>query len=186
MNAVHLMFVLPLAALTVSACSGAPARQDRVLQPAGFVDRGTGVDLHLSEDGTVAERTLAISPDTVWRLLPEAYDSLGLGGGVLDARTRSWGNPRVAARTVAGSRTDSFFRCANQGTGASRVGRFRVEFSVATTVSETEDGRALLNTAIVATGTPWEGTSTSRMVCISNGLLERAIEGRLVALATGR
>lgn len=172
--------------LLVGACSSAPSGGGQAVQPAGVFDRGmTGAEVRLSETGSVSDATLRISPEAAWQVLPLAYDTLGLGGGVIDAQGRSFGNPSVTGRTLLGSRTDSFFRCANQGTAASSVNRFRIEFSIATTVTGTPDGQARLTTNIAAMGTPWEGTSSGRILCVSKGTLEGAIRDQVAALAAG-
>jgi hypothetical protein len=130
----------------------------------------------MSGNGSVAETTVVVGPDQAWHVLPEVYDALGLGGAVTDAVGRSFGNPEVTSRTLAGSRTDSFFRCANEGAGPSAVNRFRIRFSITTTVAAAEDGTTRLTTDVVATGRPWEGTSSGAVICASKGTLEAAIE----------
>lgn len=170
--------------LLICACSSAPRGGNQPVQPAGIWDRGmTGAEVRLSETGSSSDATLRISPDAAWQVLPLAYDTLGLGGGVVDAQARSYGNPKVTSRTLSGARTDTFFRCANQGTAASSVNRFRIEFSIATTVSATDEGLARLTTNIAAMGTPWEGTSSGRIVCVSRGILEQAIQEQVKAFA---
>jgi hypothetical protein len=173
-----------LSALLLSACASGSAGMDPVFQPSGIHGVGGGADLRLSETGSIAETTVGISPAAAWLVLPQVYDSLGLGGGVLNAQARSYGNPRVSVRTIAGSRVDRLFRCANEGTGPSSVSRLRIRFSIFTTVSEAGEGEAQIRTSVVATGSPREGTSTSSVVCISKGMLESAIE-RQVANRAG-
>jgi hypothetical protein len=153
---------------------------------AGAIDRGVAnLEVRTSEAGSVAETTVGVSPGAAWRVLPQAYDSLGLGGGVLDAGELSYGNNRVTARNVAGNRTDRLFRCANEGAGPSAVNRFRIRFSISTTVTEGPEGHAVLFHEIVATGTPIEGTSSGRVICVSRGQLESAIQQQVAFLAVG-
>jgi hypothetical protein len=174
-----------LAGVLLSACAGtADPGEPAAYQPA-VIDRGTGVEVRVSETGSVAERTVEVSPAAAWRVLPRVYQALGLGGRVLDAGQRSFGNPLVSARTVGGTRVEALFRCANEGTGPSSVNRLQVRFSVSTTVSGEGEGEARIRTSIVATGRPLEGTSTGQLICISRGILEAAIEKEIAAAAGG-
>ena len=91
-----------------------------------------------------------------------------------------------ASSTLAGTRVDRLFRCANEGTGPSSVSRLRIRFSIFTTVSEAGEGEAQIRTSVVATGSPREGTSTSSVVCISKGMLESAIEQQVAKRAGAR
>lgn len=180
---------LVLGALVLHACASGPSDgRERAQPPPRWIEGGTGVALQLSGEGSVSETTLEVGPSEAWRVLPEVYDVLGLGGAVTDAVGRSFGNPEVTSRTVAGSRTDSFFRCANEGAGPSAVNRYRIRFSITTTVGEAEDGTTRLTTDVVATGRPWEGTSSGAVVCTSKGTLEAAIERGVLerARAAGR
>lgn len=168
---------LVLGTLVLQACASSPSDgRDRAQPPPRWLEGGTGVALQLTGEGSVAETTLEVGPGDAWRVLPEVYDALGLGGSVTDAVGWSFGNPEVTSRTLAGSRTDSFFRCANEGAGPSAVNRFRIRFSITTTVGETEEGTTRLTTDVAATGRPWEGTSSGAVICTSKGTLEAAIE----------
>ena len=174
-----------LTTLMLSACVSGPTVHGPTRQVATTIARDTGVEIRVSENGSIAERTIQLDADAAWRVLPQVYQELGLGGAVLDAEERTFANPQVTARTIGRSRTTSLFRCANEGTGASSAGQLRIQFSISTTVSAAADGETQLRTDIVATGRPLEGTSTGPLLCISRGILEAAIEERILAAAGG-
>ncbi len=176
---------LVLATLALSACASGSGGLEPVQYQPATIDRGTGVEVRVSETGSVAERAISVSPEAAWRVLPQVYQALGLEGGIVDARAMSFGNPRVTARTVGGSRVDALFRCANEGAGPSSVNRLQITFSISTTVSRGQEGESQLRTSIVAVGRPLEGTSSGQLVCISRGILEAAIERDVVAAAGG-
>jgi len=51
------------------------------------------------------------SVDAVWKVLPAAFQALGIPGRVMDAGALVYGNDKVTETTVAGRATRDLFRC---------------------------------------------------------------------------
>jgi hypothetical protein len=135
----------------------------------------TGEFVVLANPSEKISGTVNRAVSQVWASLSMVYQKLGLGGGVIDAERREYGNDRVVGTRVNDQPIDAYFRCGNQGTAVGATARMRVQFRITTTVAELAPERSEVTTRIIATATPVEGTSSGRIACASNGALEQEI-----------
>ena len=164
----------------LGACSATPSVTKTAGAPTSVVSTGDGSVLQI-EDDMEMESPLRHAPERVWVVLPQIFQELGLGGEVLDTNKRIYGNDKVSTNRIAGQNPQTFFRCANEASGMGSTMRYRVQFSIRTAVTPVPSGGSKLNTAINGTASPVDGSSASRLDCVSNGKLEREIRRSVIA-----
>lgn len=167
-------------AVLLAACSAAPAVNTSPSAPSTVMATGDGSVVRLEDDPEL-ESPIHHAPDRVWTILPVVFQELGLGGEILDERRRIYGNDKVSASRIAGQNPQSFFRCANEATGMGSTMRYRLQFSIRTAVTSGAEGGSKLNTAIIGQARPVDGSSASRLDCVSNGKLERELRRGVIA-----
>ena len=165
---------------TLAGCSAKPAVTQQTGAPTTVVSTGSGTVVQIEDDPEI-ESPLGHAPDRVWAILPTVFQELGLGGSVLDEARRIYGNDRVSANRLAGQSAQTFVRCANEASGMGSTMRYRVLMAIRTGVTSGPEGRSKLNTALTAQASPIDGSSASRLDCVSNGKLEREIRRAVIA-----
>ncbi|HEX6066398.1 MAG TPA: hypothetical protein VFZ04_19330, partial [Longimicrobiales bacterium] len=75
----------------------------------------------------------------------------------------------------------TFVRCANEASGMGSTMRYRIQMAIRTAVTDGPDGSSKLNTSITAQASPIDGSSSSRLDCVSNGKLEREVRRAVIA-----
>jgi hypothetical protein len=171
--------VLVLAAW-LAGCAAAPAATKQTGAPTSVVSTGSGTVVQLEDDAEL-EAPLRHAPERVWALLPTIFHELGLGGAVLDAGRRIYGNDKVSANRIAGQSAQTLVRCANEASGMGSTMRYRIQMAIRTAVTDGPDGSSKLNTSITAQASPIDGSSASKLDCVSNGKLEREIRRAVIA-----
>lgn len=163
-----------LTAALAAACTPAPSLPGPADAMPVLETTSTGISYRL--DGTTrAAHAIDAAPEHVWQALPAVFRELGLPAPeILDADARAYGHRKVSLQRIGGEPIGSFFRCGNAGAGPSAFGRHLIRFSITTVVSGGADAAEIV-THIVASGSPIDGTSTGRTICISNGGLEQKI-----------
>ncbi len=119
------------------------------------------------------------SVDDLWRVLPGAFQALGIPAGIIDARARVYGNGTVTETSVAGKATRDLFRCA-AGSGLS-LGQYRVQFGISAQPRAAIDGGAELFVQTVAFGRMVSASRSGTTHCVSNGTLELKLKEQMDA-----
>ena len=164
----------------MAGCAATPAVTQQTGAPTTVVSTGSGTVVQIEEDAEL-EAPLRHSPDRVWALIPTIFQEFGLGGAVLDASRRIYGNDKVSANRIAGQNAQTFVRCANEASGMGSTMRYRIQMAIRTAVTDGPDGSSKLNTSITAQASPIDGSSSSRLDCVSNGKLEREVRRAVIA-----
>ncbi len=166
--------------LLLAGCSAKPSVTQQTGAPTSVVTTGSGSIVQIEEDAEL-EAPVDHAPDRVWALIPTIFQQLGLGGGVLDETRRIYGNNRVSANRIAGQSPQAFVRCANEASGMGSTMRYRIQMAIRTAVTDGPDGGSKLNTSVTAQASPVDGSSASKLDCVSNGKLEREIRRAVIA-----
>lgn len=139
----------------------------------------------LGREGATPTGILPAPIDRVWDALPVAYQTLDIPVQVREPGERALGTRRFTGRRLGGRATEDLVRCGNQGAGPSAVGRYRILLSIVTTLRAESPDRTALTTEVEGVAEPIEGTSRSRVRCVSTGEVEqwvyRLVEAQLKA-----
>lgn len=177
MNRCCLVALLGLA----TGCAGAtPAASPAPEAPTIITGSPEAPTILLGREGATPTGSLPAPIGRVWDALPVAYQSLGIPLQVHEPGEHAFGTRRFAGRRLGGRATEELVRCGNQGAGPSAVGRYRIQLSIITTLRAESPDRTALTTEVEGVAEPVEGTSRSRVRCVSTGDLEQWIY-RLVA-----
>jgi len=165
----------------LAACGPAPSapRPLRETNPR-IIETANGVEVHARSDNDPVSTVARAPLERVWAALPEVYRELGIPAGVVDAERHAFGTVGVSVGTIGGQRVGSWVRCGNDGSGPSAANAYRTRLSVVTTL-ESVGSSTQVSTAVGGTGTPVEGSSASRVNCVSDGRLETRIAQLLAA-----
>lgn len=166
--------LLVMLAIVLAGCSAKPSVTQQTGAPTTVVSTGSGTVVQIEDDGEL-EAPLRHSPERVWALIPTIFQELGLGGSVLNESRRLYGNDKVSANRIAGQNAQTYVRCANEASGMGSTMRYRVQMAIRTAVTDGPEGSSKLNTSITAQASPIDGSSASKLDCVSNGKLEREI-----------
>ena len=131
-----------------------------------------------------ADALIPASPETVWRVLADAYAAVGIEVAHRDEVDRIMGNRQLQIRRTLGDvRASEYFECGHTVSGAAAADSYRIRATVTTQVLAVEGGTRLV-TAVGATGRALQGTSSGEVRCGSTGRLEDRIRSMtIVALA---
>jgi len=149
-------------------------------QTVRIVDAGGGATQLPTSRTVVAQTTkVPFSQESVWRVLPEVYESLALPVTQRDASSQTLGNQGLRLRRqLAGVRLSRYIDC-GRTQGVPSAETYDVFLTVNTRVQPGEQGTATLQTNVQA---------TARSVSFSSGMVEcsstRALEERIVELVT--
>lgn len=172
-----------LATLTACAAAGPNARQDRTERVIVSGDAGTMADVNLRREDYVPSEVLDAPRETVWALLPAAYNDVGLPEPVADQST--WTVAVVghrAMRRIGDTRMSAMISCGSDIAGQ-HADTHRIRLSVQTWLEES-DGGTNARTRLEATASSIEGRA-GVIACTSTGELENRITEMLsVHLAT--
>jgi hypothetical protein len=166
--------------LLLAACASTPAVNTNPSAPSSVTPTGNGSVIRLEDDPELAS-PIRHEADKVWAILPQIFQELGMGGEVMDAQRRIYGNDRVSTHRLAGQNAQNFFRCANEASGMGSTMRYRIQFSIRSAVTGTPDGGSKLHTAIIGQASPIDGSSAAKLDCVSNGKLERELRRAVIA-----
>lgn len=168
-------------------CGGASGPGGTTATPAP-VDRfdvtsqlgGMGVT-ELHDDGRAAAHRVAFAPDSVWGVMPEVYERLGVPGHGAVPAERLYGARNFRARRIEGERLSAFVDCGTGPTATPRADEYDVRMTVVTRVLDSGDGGSRIETTVEAAARP-RGVSGNAVDCASRGALESRI-ATLVTLA---
>jgi len=110
------------------------------------------------------------SSDDLWRVLPGAFQTLGIPADILDAANRVYGNQRVTAQRVADKPLRDLFRCGSGG-GLASV-QYRIQFGIMAQPFPRRSGGSELRLETAATGRAVSASASGTTQCVSTGLLE--------------
>jgi hypothetical protein len=173
-----------LALLASAACAPASSESAPASRPghSRVITTGSGVDIQLAEDGPAAAKPVSASPAQVWAALPGVYEAVGITGAAGDERARVYGVRKLMIRRRLGKHALSrYLSCGNTPGGGLVADSYRVQLTVLTSVRPGSGSGSLVQTEVIASGHPTEGTSTSAVRCASTGVLE----GRIAELLSG-
>ena len=167
-------------ATAITGCAATPEVTQQTGAPTTVLSTGSGTVVQIEDDAEL-QAPLRHAPDRVWALIPMIFQEFGLGGAVLDASRRIYGNDKVTAGRIAGQSAQTFVRCANEASGMGSTMRYRIQLAIRTAVTNGPDGSSRLNTSITAQASPIDGSSASKLDCVSNGKLEREVRRAVIA-----
>ena len=129
----------------------------------------------------VAEPTLLefrnASAEDVWKVLPTAFAVLRIPSGILDERSRVYGNQKVIVSTVLRTPIRELFRCgAESGLGLSD---YRIEFGITAQPRALVKGGTELHIQTTALGRLTSPSRTGSTNCVSNGKLEQLLHRQI-------
>jgi hypothetical protein len=114
------------------------------------------------------------SVDRVWVTLLMVYEELGIPLDVHEPANKRLGNTGFQPRDLGGERLSRYLDC-GRGMGiSSYADSYQVSMSITTRVSENSDGRALVETEILAHAEP-RAVRGYPLHCSTLGTLERRI-----------
>ncbi len=162
--------------LILAACatsSTVPDPRGPELPPA-VITNPTGSDVRTAPGERGVQEEFAATAERVWAALTEVWGDLELQPDALDTRTRTIGVQRFTRSRIAGQNSGSFVRCGNEGAGPSASSRYRTSLDLRSQV-HVRDDKVFVHTMLTGTASPVDGSSTSRVGCMSLGLLEQRI-----------
>jgi hypothetical protein len=168
-----------LAAVLTAACaSSGPATTQpaaETVSPVSISARHGGLaDAELHNAPTAVARTVAASPDAVWRALPTVYERLGISEPGADSTQWAFGNQTFRPRRIEGERLSRFLDCGRGFTAAPRADEYEITLSVVTRLAPGEQGGTRIETTVVGSGKP-RAVSGNPVHCRSLGTLEARI-----------
>ncbi len=168
--------------LLLAACASASSSpiQAPAQLPARVDPNASGYDITLSRADEPVGLRLAAPPDRVWPLAVAAYGAVGLRiDGTDAARHVLQTRGQVLHRQLDGSALSSFFDCGSELSGSiADTWRLKLDASMAVVPGASPDS-SNLQTLLVVTATPVEGTSAQITPCSSRGKLEARLAQRV-------
>ncbi|CAN5715654.1 hypothetical protein BH23GEM6_BH23GEM6_24530 [soil metagenome] len=173
-----------LAFLSVLALAGCASTGGEATptQTVRIVDAGGGAT-QLPTSRTIVAQTARVpfSPESVWRVLPQVYESLALPVTQRDASSQTLGNQGLRLRRqLGGERLSRYLDC-GRTQGVPSADTYDVFLTVNTRVQPGEAGTATLQTHVHA---------SARSVSFSTGVVEcsstRALEEKIVERVTAK
>ena len=172
MSGFRLVLAMTLSAVVVSACAlSGPATAS--LEPATVMrlERGGGgqpveVFHHRQEGG----RLVAAPVDSVWRVLAEVYDRMGIPVARSDRGRSEFGHPGYRARRIEGKRLSRYLNCGRSISGP-LADQYSVTLSVLTSLTAAEGGTMVVTTV--------DGAAKSRETSSGGAVPCRSQAGKL-------
>ncbi|HET9426555.1 MAG TPA: hypothetical protein VFO55_14400 [Gemmatimonadaceae bacterium] len=180
------MFLTPLRAvllLGLAAASGCASSATPTPRPQTVYIPGSGALTLSTHDGAVT--TIIGAPiDAVWRLLPTAFDSVGVPLTLIDPRRHTIGNEGFKVRQKLGTtRLSSYFECGTTQVGPN-ADSYELYVTVMTSLEPEGTTRTKLTTTVTGAAKPMQfAQDYSR--CSSKSALETRIAD-VVAAAVKR
>jgi hypothetical protein len=172
MPSAHLLKLLPLLVLASGCAAGSTGQM------------GPGLPATVSGSEVRVEGTLPsviafpqASVDDVWKVLPAAFQALGIPAGIMDAGAMVYGNQNVTETKVAGQSTRDLFRC-SASSGLS-VGQYRIRFGISAQPRKMATGGTELFLQTTAVGRLVSGSRSGTTQCVSNGTLDLKIREQI-------
>ena len=166
-----------LSAVVVSAgASSGPATTSLESATVTWVERG-GQPGEILQDREGVARLVAAPVDSVWRVLAEVYDRLGIPVAQSDPGQREFGHPGFRARRIEGKRLSRYLNCGRSISGP-LADQYSVTLSVLTRLTEAEGGTMVVTT-VVGAAKSRETSSGGAVPCRSQA---GKLEVRLVEL----
>jgi hypothetical protein len=162
-----------LLALTACATSG-PNEIDRPDERVSLSDGGSQVfAVNISRDHAALTTAFDVSPETIWRLLPEVYADVGLPEPAVDPSTWTAAvQNHTVMRRLGDERMSRLIACGRDMTG-DYADTHRIRLDVRTWVTGAAPATEV-HTRVEATATSVEGRA-GRITCTTRGRLEQSI-----------
>lgn len=168
--------------LVLAACAPAAPGRGVSSGPTTVIATGDGAYVNLARDTQGSSFRVATAPQPVWTALPAVYRELGIPEGTVDPGSWTYGNRQIVINRKLGDLPlVQLLRCGNTATGAPIAANYRIRMSVLTRLTPVSDAATEVQTAVQATATSNQGTSTDPVVCESTGTLEERIASEIQA-----
>jgi hypothetical protein len=118
-------------------------------------------------------RNVAAPADSVWSVLPAAFEQLGIAAGA-DNDQKVFGNPEFRVKRIEGVLLSNFVDCGRGVTAVPLADDYDVTLSVLTQVSAVGEGWSLVATTVSGRAKP-RAVSGNPVYCQSTGKLEQRI-----------
>ena len=140
------------------------------------LERG-GQPVEILQEGQGVARLVAAPRDSVWRVLAEVYDRMGIPVAQSDRGQWEFGHPGYRARRIEGKRPSRFLNCGRSISGP-LADQYSVTLSVLTRLTEAEGGTMVVTT-VVGAAKSRESSSGGAVPCRSQA---SKLELRLVEI----
>lgn len=175
----HRRFVIPVVALALAGCASSNANTPSTNTAASPLPQIRGNSEGLSaidtrRGGTIEthSRVIEAPADSVFRHLPDVYESLKIPFETVISAQRTLGNARfTAARTLNGERLSQYFDCGMNVTGHV-ADQARITMNIMTTVSPRGATSSDVSTRIEASARRIGGANQDPVGCSTRGRLE--------------
>ncbi len=163
--------------LLLAACAhGQPGpAQNRPVLPPAVISSGTEVEVRTVHDDPTHSMDVTADVQTVWPLLLQAYQQLGIPVRQLDAARHVVESENFVAKRelVNGSMVDAF-DCGS-GISGPRALTHRITVEAISELVPADAGKTTIATRLRATASSNEGTSVNSIACTSRGRIENRI-----------
>lgn len=167
---------LLLSVATLAGCassqgsSGSPAPDQTVRIPSS--GGGTATTLSIASSTSAAVKTLPVSMERIWSVLPAVYDSMGIPVMNRDAATHTIGNPSLKIRRrLADVPLSRYLECGDTQ-GAPSADSYEILLSMNTTLQSGGADATTVTTSVDGLGRP-VFVSAEYIHCGSKGGLEK-------------
>lgn len=159
-----------------SGSADVPSSLETGPEPPPMVEASSNrLAFRLSSDRGVAVATIEGSRAEVFPALVQAYDTIGIEIGGIDATRSMLQSERIrVSRSYAGERLSELFHCGRTLTG-DRADTWRLDIEITSQVQSEGTSRSRLATRVSATARTMDGTSTNPVPCTTSGKLEEKI-----------
>jgi hypothetical protein len=144
-------------------------------------DGDGAVVVNITRERRISSDFLYGSIDQVWFALARAYEDLAIPIVTVNRTARILGNEHFLARgNVARVPMTELLDC-GFGMSGPMAAVYRITFDIHSQIRPAEGGQVEVQTLILATATPVEGTTNNPLPCTTTGALESLIVDRLKA-----
>ncbi len=166
----RLVLAVTLSAVVVGACAySGPATTSLEFAKVTRVEHG-GQPVEILQDPEGVARLVAAPVDSVWLVLAEVYDRMGIS--VARSNRGQWelGHPGFRARRIEGKRLSRYLNCGRSISGP-LADQYSVTLSVLTRLTAAEGGTMVVTTVV--------GAAKSRMASSGGAVPCRSQSGKL-------
>jgi len=112
--------------------------------------------------------------DSVWSVLQDVYEELGIETNIVDERGYQVGNSRFVTRRIGGDRLSRYLSCGSSVGYSNIADSYRVTLSVISRVRLGADRQTMLQTEVTGSAMPRQVSGNS-VICTTTGRLEQRI-----------
>ena len=166
-----------LALLATASCGGSSSGTSTPPPTRSTLRVGNAAAIEMYTQANLDSRTVPVSADSVWTVLPEVFEVLEIEVTHRVHTRKEIGNRGYVAHRVDGKRMNTYVDCGSNLSGQ-LANLYEVTLSVMVRLTDAEGGGTTIETTVDAYGEP-RTTSGNQVHCQSRETLEKRI-GELV------